>query len=72
MKSTHSTRYRRFLERLRKARRRAGFTQAEVARALHRPQSFISKCEAGERRVDVIELEDFSRLYRKRLSFFLQ
>jgi transcriptional regulator with XRE-family HTH domain len=72
MRSTHSTRYRRFLERLRDARRHAGFTQAEVARALHRPQSFISKCEAGERRVDVIELEDFARLYRRPIAFFLK
>jgi hypothetical protein len=31
----------------------------------------VSKCEAGERRVDVIELEDFARLYRKRIDYFL-
>jgi len=46
-------------------------TQIDVAKALRRPQSFVSKCESGERRVDVIELEDFARLYRKAVSFFL-
>lgn len=71
MRSLHSTRYRRFLKRLRQARQQAGLTQIEVARALRRPQSFVSKCESGERRVDVVELEEFARLYRKTLSFFL-
>lgn len=71
MTAQHSPRYHRFLRRLKEARRRAGFTQAAVARALGRPQSFVSKCESGERRVDVIELEDFARLYRKPLTYFL-
>jgi len=42
-----------------------------VARKLRRPQSFVSKCESGERRVDVIELAEFARLYSKSLSFFV-
>ena len=71
MRSLHSTRYRRFLKRLVQARRDASLTQTEVAKALRRPQSFVSKCESGERRVDVIELEEFTRLYRKPLTFFL-
>jgi hypothetical protein len=42
----------------------------DVARKLRRPHSFVSKCESGERRVDVIELTEFARLYGKPLSFF--
>ena len=71
MRSLHSARYRRFLRRLKQARQQAGMTQIDVAKALRRPQSFVSNCESGERRVDVIELEDFARLYRKAVSFFL-
>ena len=45
-----------FLDLLIKARRDARVTQEEVANMLNRPQSFVSKCENGERRIDVIEL----------------
>ena len=72
MTALHSTRYRQFLRRLKDARRAAGLTQTQVARALRRPQSFVSKCEAGERRVDVIELDAFANLYRKHITFFLR
>jgi transcriptional regulator with XRE-family HTH domain len=65
-------RYRQFLNRLREARQQARLTQVQVARKLRRPQSFVSKCESGERRVDVVELAEFARLYRKRLSFFVE
>jgi len=64
MSSAHSARYRRFLQRLRAARRDAHLTQAEAARAMRKPQSYVSKCESGERRVDVVELARFAALYR--------
>jgi transcriptional regulator with XRE-family HTH domain len=67
----HSGAYRRFLERLRKARIDAGLTQVRVAAALGRPTSYISKCELGERRVDVVELVAFARLYRRPLKYFV-
>jgi transcriptional regulator with XRE-family HTH domain len=41
---------------LRQLRREAGLTQVEVARRLDVAQSFVSKYESGERRLDVIEL----------------
>lgn len=37
------------------ARQEIGLTQQEVAFRLGRPQSFVSKYESGERRLDVIE-----------------
>ncbi len=69
--AVHSTEYRYLLKRLREARRRAGLTQVEVAKALGRPQSFVTKCELGERRIDPVDLQRFAKLYRKPLSFFL-
>lgn len=40
---------------LTKARKTRGLTQTELAERLQRPQSFVSKFESGERRLDVIE-----------------
>ncbi len=71
VRSQYSARYKRVLKQLRAARGLASLTQEQVAAALNRPQSFVSKCESGERRIDVVELEDFARLYRKPISFFL-
>lgn len=71
MSDVHSRRYRAFLARLRQARKAADLTQVEVATRLGRPQSYVSKSESGERRVDVIELDEFARLYRRPLAFFL-
>jgi transcriptional regulator with XRE-family HTH domain len=46
-------------------------TQGHVAKELDRPQSFVSKVETGERRIDPTELEKFARLYGKPITFFL-
>ncbi|MBL8841971.1 MAG: helix-turn-helix transcriptional regulator [Planctomycetes bacterium] len=70
MGSANTARYREFLKRLREARVAAGLTQVEVARRLGKPQSFVSKCESGERRVDVVELFDLAYLYGKTLDSF--
>ena len=69
--AAHSPGYRYLLKRLRKARLDARLTQVEVAQALGRPQTFISKVELGERRIDPIELQQFATLYRKRIAYFL-
>jgi transcriptional regulator with XRE-family HTH domain len=47
---------------LRVERVRAGLTQMELSRKLERPQSFVSKYERGERRLDVIEFLEVARV----------
>lgn len=64
--------YDRFLTRLRRAREETGLTQVEVAKRVKRPQSFVSKIESGERRVDVVELVEIARIYGKPLGFFVR
>jgi len=54
-KSLHTPEYERFRRLLVEAREASGYTQADVAEKLGRPQSFVSKYEGGERRLDVIE-----------------
>lgn len=55
MKSIHNSHYQSLLTLLLEARSTAGMTQKELATLLGRPQSFVSKTENGERRLDVIE-----------------
>jgi transcriptional regulator with XRE-family HTH domain len=71
MSSAQRLEYRRFLERLRAAREEAGLTQAETASKLGVDQSWVSKVERGVRRLDVIELCRFARLYKKSARFFV-
>jgi transcriptional regulator with XRE-family HTH domain len=51
----HSPTYDRFRGLITQARKDAGLTQAELSERVGRPQSFVSKYECGERRLDVIE-----------------
>lgn len=70
-RNRHERDYKIFTERLKAARLSAGLTQKEAARRLRVKQPHISKCESGERRVDVVELRDFARLYGKEITDFL-
>ena len=63
--------YTSFLRKLREARVAAGLSQAVVARRLGKPQSFVSKCESGERRVDVVELKFFAKVYGVPITYFV-
>jgi transcriptional regulator with XRE-family HTH domain len=58
-KSLFSKQYRIFLSLLRTARVEAGLTQADLAKRIGESQSFVSKVERGERRLDVVELRAF-------------
>lgn len=67
----HEREYQAVLARLCQARREQGLTQVEVASKLGKPQSFVSRSETGERRIDIIELKAFARLYGKPIHYFL-
>lgn len=47
--------YEKFEQCLQQAREARELTQAQVASRLRKPQSYVSKYETGERRLDVIE-----------------
>lgn len=55
-KSIHSRGYTTFLDLLRETREAADMTQVQLAEALKRTQSFVSKVERGETRLDVLQL----------------
>jgi transcriptional regulator with XRE-family HTH domain len=67
----YTNEYHHFTQRLKQARIKAGLTQQETAKRLKKRQTYISKCEQGERRIDVLELKKFSQLYKQPLTYFL-
>ncbi len=71
-KTIYSKEYKFALSQLRNARMASGLTQKEVAKLIGKPQSYISKCESGERRLDVTELNKFAKIYKKPLTFFVK
>lgn len=71
MSTIDQAEYQVMVERLRQAREKAGMTQDEVAGELGKPQSFVSKVENGERRIDPVELCYFAALYGKPIGWFV-
>ena len=67
---TKSHRY--LVKKLTKARKHAKLKQKDVAKRLGKTQSYISKIEAGQRRIDVVQLKEFAEIYRKKLDYFIE
>jgi transcriptional regulator with XRE-family HTH domain len=59
-RSTHNTNYQLLLSVLTATRKRVGVSQVELAKRLGNTQTFVSKCERGERRIDAVELVEFA------------
>lgn len=60
-RSIHTPEHDRLRRLLKEARDERGVTQQELADRLKRPQSFVSKVEMGERRLDLVELRELCR-----------
>lgn len=63
--------YARFIEKITQARQELGLRQIDVAKKLKRPQSYISRVESGEYRLDIMEVKRFAKLYKKDINYFL-
>jgi transcriptional regulator with XRE-family HTH domain len=70
-KSTFTPDYRAFLHTLKECRQAAELSQVRLAELLGQSQSFVSKCERGETRVDIVQLRAFCRAFGITLSAFV-
>lgn len=70
-KSVFSREYDLLRKMLKEARLRAKLTQIELAQRLDETQSFVSKCERGERRLDLVQLRAFCKPLGITLSNFV-
>lgn len=71
-KTIYSKEHKYLVEQLKKARKEAGLDQKEVAKLLNKTQSYVSKVESGQRRIEVFQLKEFARIYKKNLDFFIR
>jgi transcriptional regulator with XRE-family HTH domain len=59
------------IKKLKQARFEMGLNQGQVANVLKKTQSYVSKIESGQRRIDVIQLKGFAKIYKKDLGYFI-
>ena len=71
-KTIYSKDHKYIVERLKTARLAAGLDQIKAAKSLGKTQSYISKIESGQRRIDIIALKEFARIYKKTTGYFLK
>lgn len=62
MDTIATKRHRRLVELLIAERKSAGIRQAELARRVGKTQTFVARIEAGQRRIDAIELLSLCRI----------
>ncbi len=60
-KSAFASHYQLLATLLRAKREEAGLTQIDLAERLKETQSYVSKCERGDRRLDVVQLRVFCK-----------
>ena len=70
-KSIHTQEYREIISKLINFRKKADLTQIEVADLLKCSQSYISKIENCQIRIDFIQLRTFADLYKTNIKEFL-
>ncbi len=56
---------------LKLARIEANLDQKEVAKILNKTQSYISKIESGQRKIDIVQIKIFAEIYKKNVNFFI-
>ena len=71
-KTIYTNEYKNLVKNLKKARLMSGLDQIQAAKRLGSSQSYISKIETGQLRIDVFQLRDFARVYKKPFSYFIR
>ena len=70
-KTIFSKDHKNLIEKLKKARLDVGLSQKQVSEMLGRTQSYISKLESRQRRIDVVQLKELARIYKKTIDYLL-
>ena len=71
-KTIYSEGHKALVKKLIEAREERNLRQEDVAKLLGRTQSYISKIEAGQRRIDLIQLKEVAKIYKQNIDFFIK
>ncbi|MCK4520035.1 MAG: helix-turn-helix transcriptional regulator [Candidatus Omnitrophica bacterium] len=71
-KTIYTKAHKSLVKKLVKAREEAKLRQGDVARKLGKTQSYISKIESGQRRIDIIQLRELAEVYHKNPTYFIK
>lgn len=71
-KTIYPKEHKNLIDKLRKAREDAKLDQDKAGKLLNKTQSYISKIESGQRKIDVIQLKEFAKIYKKDINFFIK
>lgn len=72
MNNIYSKEHAYLAKQLKKARGEAGLSQKEVADKLGVTQSYVSKVETGQRRIDVVQLKKYVKIFKKDINYFVK
>lgn len=71
-KLIYSKDHKQLVNSLKKARLVAKLNQEKAAEILGKSQSYISKLESGQRKIDITELKELAKIYKKPINFFIK
>ncbi|MFH1782808.1 MAG: helix-turn-helix transcriptional regulator [Candidatus Omnitrophota bacterium] len=71
-KTIYTKAHKELVKRLISARKKAGLKQEEVAKRLGRTQSYLSKLESGQRRLDIVQIKELACIYKKNPKHFIE
>lgn len=71
-KTIYTNEHKHIVQQLKIARGDSGLDQEEIAKLLQKTQSYISKIESGQRRIDVVQLKELAKIYKKPITYFLK
>lgn len=71
-KTIYSEDHQRIVKKIRSTRIESGLDQKQVAKLLGKTQSFVSKVESGQRKIDIVLLKEIAQIYKKPVDYFLK
>ena len=71
-KSIYTEEHKNLIKKLKSVRLSAKLDQKTAAKRLNKSQSYISKMESGQRRIDLVQLKQIAEIYGKNIEYFIK